>query len=414
MIDDRNDCPEGLSLNSFRKVYRISEITREIRSLIENTWPAIWIEGEISNLKTPASGHMYFTLKDSSSQIQAVFFSYRGRVSFPLKDGLKVIVLGSLSVYERGGNYQIIVQKVEPLGLGSLQLAFEELKKKLKEKGYFDDSKKKQIPLVPSKIGVVTSATGAAICDMLNVLNRRFADVHLILNPVRVQGEGSEKEIARAIDEFNEMMEVDVLIVGRGGGSLEDLWAFNTAEVAESIYRSKIPVISAVGHEIDWTISDFVADLRVPTPSAAAERVIIARSEIVDRISFLQEHITTRIKRQLERLRSRLVLAEKSRIFSEPVSSLRQYRQLCDDLYEKMCFRVKLRLEKGITKIGFLSERLNSLSPLNVLKRGYSVTYFTDEKKLVRDAGSLAEGDNIVTRLNKGKIKSTVKQIVLE
>jgi len=257
------------------KIYTVSELTREIKQVLETGFPCLWVEGEISNFKRHSSGHLYFTLKDENSQIRCAMWRYRANdLIFRPEDGMKVLVQGNLQVYEPGGYYQIIVQQVQPAGVGELQLAFEQLKKKLYAEGLFDEAHKKPIPIFPERIGVITSPTGAAIRDIISVITRRFPIAQIILAPVRVQGPGAKEEIVQAIQDFNEFGEVDVLIVGRGGGSLEDLWAFNEEVVARAIFTSKIPIISAVGHEIDFSISDFVADRRAPTPSAAAEMAV--------------------------------------------------------------------------------------------------------------------------------------------
>ena len=246
---------------------------------------------------------------------------------------------------------------------------------------------------------------------MLNVLDRRFSDIHLILNPVRVQGEGAEHEIAHAIDELNEKTDVDVIIIGRGGGSLEDLWAFNTEVVARSINRSRIPVISAVGHEIDWTISDYVADLRVPTPSAAAERVIIARSELVERLHFLSSRIASALGRNMDRWKGRVSMAQRSPVFSEPAGRLRQYQQLMDEYYEKMHLRMSYRIELGNRDVAAQAEKLETLSPLNVLKRGYSITSAAVTKKVVKNSSCVNVGEDIITTVGDGRIISKVSEI---
>ncbi|HDL78351.1 MAG TPA: exodeoxyribonuclease VII large subunit, partial [Bacteroidetes bacterium] len=279
-----------------KKIYTISEITRKIKRLLENAIPSIWLEGEISNFKRHSSGHIYFVLKDENSQISCVM--WRGRnngLYFTPQDGMKIQARGNVTVYEKRGNYQFEVLQMQPAGLGELQMALEQLKQSLKAEGLFDEQHKKKIPQYPEKIGIVTSPTGAAIRDLVSVVQRRFPSVQLILNPVRVQGAEAAGEIARAIDEFNAYGDVDVLIVGRGGGSLEDLWAFNEEVVARAIFRSKIPVISAVGHEIDFGISDFVADLRAPTPSAAAELVVRNREELLHTIQYLAQKMFGRI-----------------------------------------------------------------------------------------------------------------------
>jgi exodeoxyribonuclease VII large subunit len=257
------------------KIYTVSEITRLIKLELENKFPVIWVEGEIADFKRAHSGHLYFTLKDDKSALNCVMWrSSAVRVPFELESGLQVICKGQISVYEQRGQYQLYVEGVEPKGKGALQLAFEQLKEKLKNEGLFDTSIKKKLPLLPKKVGVVTSPRGAAIVDIIKTLERRFAQLHIVIYPVKVQGEGAGDEIVEAIDHLGSLKDIDVIIVGRGGGSLEDLWAFNEEKVARAIFRCPIPIISAVGHEIDFTIADFVADIRASTPSAAAEMVI--------------------------------------------------------------------------------------------------------------------------------------------
>ena len=290
-------------------IFSVTELTQSIKNLLETQFPPLWLEAEISNFRKPSSGHFYFTLKDERAQIQGIMYrSSASKVPFKIEDGMKLLVFGSISVYERSGQYQIIVQTMEPKGVGALQLAFEQLKKKLSEEGLFDSIHKKPIPLLPKKVGVVTSPTGAALRDILNILNRRFSNIHLIINPVRVQGEQSPMEIAAAIDEFNRLKLVDVILVTRGGGSLEDLWGFNDEHVARSIFASKIPVISAVGHEIDWTISDYVADLRVPTPSAAAELVISSKADLIEKLENYIYILNLKIKQNCNRVQCVTIL----------------------------------------------------------------------------------------------------------
>ena len=256
-------------------IFTVSEITAAVRGVLEDVFDAVWIEGEISNLRVPASGHNYFILKDGKAQIKCVMFrNYRSGLKFAPEDGDQVLLFGRVSVYEARGEYQVIVETMEPRGLGALQKAFEQLKEKLDKEGLFKDEKKKPIPEFPWKVGIITSETGAAVRDILNIMQRRNPKVSVLLYPVKVQGDGAAEEIAEAIETMNQRKDVEVLIVGRGGGSIEDLWAFNEEVVARAIYKSKIPVISAVGHEIDFTIADFVADLRAPTPSAAAELAV--------------------------------------------------------------------------------------------------------------------------------------------
>src|SRR5579863_5086030 len=271
-----------------RKIFRVSELSREIRNRLERDFPDLWVTGEISNLRSAPSGHYYFTLKDQNAQLRAVCFRGQARyLKFKPEDGLSVIARGQLTIYEARGEYQLVVEFLEPAGLGALQLAFEQLKANLAGEGLFEAARKKPLPVLPRTIGVVTSPTGAVIRDILRVLKRRFRNMNVLLYPVKVQGEGAAKEISEGIEYFNRHTLVDVMIVARGGGSLEDLWAFNEEVVARAIASSKIPVISAVGHETDFTIADFVADLRAPTPSAAAELVIQAKSELLQQLDSL-------------------------------------------------------------------------------------------------------------------------------
>jgi len=274
------------------RVYTVSEVTRLVKLEVENAFPLVWVEGEISNFRSYPSGHIYFTLKDEQCQLQAVMWRSNARLlKFALKDGLKVICRGRLSVYEARGQYQLMADLIEPKGKGALQLAFEELKEKLKAEGLFDPKHKKPLPLFPKKVGIVTSPRGAAIIDILRTLERRFARLHILIYPAKVQGEGAADEIVEGIDFLGRQPDIDVLIVGRGGGSIEDLWAFNEEKVARAIFRSPIPVISAVGHEVDYTIADFVADIRASTPSVAAEIVIKEEQALVDRIDGLARRL---------------------------------------------------------------------------------------------------------------------------
>ncbi len=291
---DNSDCraTPAATLATQRRVFSISEITKNIRSVLEENFSGVWVEGEISNFKFHTSGHMYFSLKDEFSQIQCVMFrSENAKLDFDPKEGLSVVCFGRVSVYPVRGQYQLYAERMEPKGLGALQLKFQQLKEKLKKEGLFDEARKREIPYLPNRIGIVTSIDGAALKDILNVLDRRFSTVSILINPVAVQGAGAAASIAEAIEDFNRLKNVDVLIVGRGGGSLEDLWAFNEEIVARAIFNSRIPVISAVGHEVDFTIADFVADLRAATPSAAAEIVMPMKEELILRISDLKLRI---------------------------------------------------------------------------------------------------------------------------
>lgn len=394
-----------------KKVLSVSELTREIKSLLENRFSHAWVEGEISGFKHHQSGHIYFSLKDDKALLKAVFFSrYHHDVRFDLEDGLKVICYGKISVYEVRGEYQIYVERIEPKGLGALQLAFEQLKAKLSQEGLFDPSRKRSIPPYPRKVGIVTSPTGAAIRDILNIVDRRFAGIHILINPVRVQGEGSAEEIARAIDEFNELEDVDVLIVGRGGGSLEDLWAFNEETVACAIHRSRIPVISAVGHEVDWTIADMVADLRAPTPSAAAELVTRSREELERRIKDLAWRAETNAKKiwQMQDERVQRLLA--SPAFRQPQSLIEQWVQRVDEQVRQLGNYARNLLTVKRSHLKHAAGKLDALSPLGILNRGYSLT-FDGRGRLLKNADSLNAGEVVKTRLERGTFESKIIKI---
>lgn len=394
------------------KIFSVSEITSSLKELIEESFSPLWVEGEISNLREPTSGHLYFTLKDEDAQIQVVMFrSRKDFLKFRLEGGMKVIVYGRVSVYEKAGQYQIIAEEIEPRGIGALQIAFEQLKKRLASEGLFDSSHKIPIPLFPQRIGVVTSSTGAAFQDILKVMKRRFSNVEVILNPVPVQGEEAAEKIARAISELDSLGEVDVIIVGRGGGSLEDLWAFNEEVVARAIYACRTPVISAVGHEIDWTIADFVADLRAPTPSAAAEMVIGKKEEFLEKIEGLYSQIRSLVSSIVERKRMYLENLMGSYGFRHPIDMVRKYAQRIDELV----YRIEVRITH---KISFLREKLMAtlrhldvLSPLNVLRRGYSITFSLPERTVVRSSRDIVCGKEIETQLAEGKIISKVMEV---
>jgi len=399
-------------LNQDICVYSVSEITNNIKTSLEESFANIWIEGEISNFKLPSSGHMYFTLKDENSQLKAVMFKgANSKLKFEPKDGLKVLVYGNITVYEKGGNYQINIKKMEPKGLGELQLAFLQLKEKLEKEGLFDRSKKKAIPRFPNKIGIVTSPTGAAIRDILNVLSRRYSHANIIINPAAVQGDNAKHEIAQAINEFNEMKEVEVIIIGRGGGSIEDLWAFNEELVAYAIFNSKIPIISAVGHEIDWTISDFVADLRVPTPSAAAELVAAEESALRETLSYYIEKLLQPIQNKFNNFRNRIELAKQHYVFKEPTNMITQHRQRVDEVENFLKNKITYSLNLQKNNMANLTSRLENLNPLRVLKRGYSITTKVKSTTVIKDISSLKEGEELETKLSNGKFISQIKKI---
>ncbi len=412
------------------KIYKVSEITRLIRSTLEGAFGEVWLEGEISNVRRPASGHYYFTVKDEGAQISAVLFrgSQRGLKVQP-EDGLLARIFGEITVYERGGNYQLLVKNLEEAGKGALHARFEKLKKKLLEEGLFDKDRKKALPLLPRRIGVVTSRTGAAVRDILNVLARRFPNLQVVLVPVKVQGEGSAEEIAAGIELLNESGDIDVMIIGRGGGSLEDLWCFNEEVVARAIAASSAPVISAVGHEIDFTISDFVSDLRAPTPSAAAELVVGRKEEFEDHLKGLESRGIASLRDQLLKAKYRVETAGASYVFREPASIIKQHAQTLDGLQTRMQHSLtfvvhstrqrtvelltpmkhamKMRLQMGGEAVERLGGQLRALSPLSVLERGYSVTTRSDGG-LLKDVSEVEQGEIIKTRLAKGTLESKV------
>src|SRR5438046_710394 len=336
------------NLQPSRRALTVSELTARIRDLLAKNFTELSVEGEISNCREAQSGHLYFTLKDEKAQIRCVWFKQDRRgVKFRVEDGLKVNLRGSISVYEQRGEYQIYVESMDPLGVGALQLAFDQLKKRLEAEGLFDAKHKKPLPLLPSRIGLITSPTGAAVRDVVRILRRRFPNVCLALFPVRVQGDGSALEIVKAIKFFNQQKTVDVLIVGRGGGSMEDLWAFNEEIVARAIFESKIPVISGVGHETDFTIADFVADVRASTPSAAAEIVVQTRREFDKHVKSLQDALGEQMRYRILVLSRRVHELSARRGFRRPLDLLRQQRQRADELTSRLATGLRARLEQA-------------------------------------------------------------------
>jgi len=402
-----------------KRIYSVTELTRNIRVILEDTFPAVWIEGEVSNFTKHTSGHMYFTLKDNSSQLSCVIFKgVNQNLKFRIESGMQLICFGRISIYDKRGSYQLYIEQAEPRGVGALQLAFQQLKEKLAKEGLFDKSHKAPIPFLPTCIGVVTSPTGAAIRDILNVTRRRFSNVEIIINPVRVQGKGAEKEIADAIKEFNTFNEdltlgrqIDVMIVGRGGGSLEDLWAFNEEVLARVIYDSEIPVISAVGHEIDYTIADMVSDLRAPTPSAAAELVIPKKEDLEERISAITGRLRKVLINKIGLLKERLINLRESYVLREPLNLFRQAKQRVDELEKVLNTGLKALTDTKQQNLKLSLGKLEALSPLAVLSRGYSITMKVPDGKILKDSRALKKGDRIKTSLNKGVFISEVKEI---
>jgi exodeoxyribonuclease VII large subunit len=438
----------------FRNILTVSELTQEIKDILENRFPDLWVEGEISNLRVPPSGHIYFTLKDQSSQIRAVFFRMQARsLRFVPEDGLQIVCRGRVSLYEKRGEYQFILESMEPKGVGALQLAFLQLKEKLEKEGLFDPAHKKPMPMVPQTIGIVTSPTGAVIRDMVQILGRRFENLHLLLYPVRVQGEGASDEIAEAVRYLNQRSDVDVIILGRGGGSLEDLWAFNEEAVARAIYDSKIPIISAVGHETDYTVADFVADLRAPTPSAAAELAVRDKREIKNSLRYLSGRLENEVVQICQGYRTHL--SHLVRVFREPEKQIEEYLFRMDDLVNRlrlltswtlnrkrqkhvhlgenlllrnpierlknlrlcvsengkqMTRSFKHAIELRRQRVGGILGKLDSLSPLSILRRGYSITRHLPSLQIVREAARVKPGDKVEVKLFRGTLLCGVEK----
>jgi len=424
-----------------RHVYTVSEITQDIKILLENTFTEVWVEGEISNANAHPSGHFYLSLKDKDAVLPAAIFAYRSKdIKFKLENGLKVVCSGKLNVYPPLGKYTFLIDKLEPKGIGGLQLALEQLKKRLEGDGLFAAEHKRPIPYLPSGVGIVTSLSGAAIKDILKVLDRRFSGARIVVSPAQVQGEGSGPDIVRAIkliNEFNDTLaaseRIEVMIVGRGGGSIEDLWAFNEEVVAKAIYESKIPVISAVGHERDWTIADLVADLRAPTPSVAAELVIPKKEDLWEKLDSLRQDLLRAaeaaaldFRQGIDDCAWRMQLgaenifklnfaifssAEKKLSLLNPVILITQNIRKIADFSRQMQVRAGHFIELRQTQLMSAAQRLTALSPLNVLGRGYSIAFKMPGSTVIKDAALIKEGDIIKTRLDKGEVLSRVTEV---
>jgi exodeoxyribonuclease VII large subunit len=394
-------------------LYTITEITHKIKVLIEGSFDDVWVLGEVSNLRIPQSGHLYFTLKDENSSLRAVLFKGNlSNIEFSPEDGMMVRAHGYLSVYEPRGEYQLVVDQIEPAGLGSLYIAFEKLKERLKREGLFDPSHKRPIPFLPDTIGVITSPTGAAIRDILNVIRRRFFNVRILICPVRVQGPGAALEIDEAIRMMNTYdPRPDVLLLGRGGGSIEDLWAFNEEVVARSIYDSKIPIISCVGHETDFTIADFVADLRAPTPSAAAELVVQNREELISKLRLFRTRFNNRMKSILSTLTIRLEHCINSPVFTRPYTRINELSQRIDDLSSRIETLFFRHLERKRASLELLGHRLEALNPVVLLSKGYSITFRYPGGEVVRDVAQLVEDESIRIRVYRGEVISRVMEL---
>lgn len=395
-----------------RRVYTVSALTTEVKAVLEDSFPAIWVEGEISNFKHHTSGHMYFTLKDAQAQIRGVMFRGHNRLlRFQPTDGLAVLVCGAVTVYERRGDYQITAEFMEPKGVGALQLAFEQLKARLEAEGLFRDSRKRPLPLLPRKIGIVTSPTGAVIRDMLTIIGRRFPGLEVLIHPVAVQGAGAAGEIAAALRRLGSREDLDVLIVARGGGSLEDLWAFNEEIVARALAASPIPVISAVGHETDVTIADFVADLRAPTPSAAAELVVAQRDELRQRVDELTARGLSALQRVMTVRRSRVEMLGRHLLLLSPVARLARQADRLQDLRRRLgAWWVLFRTVRS-ERLARAAATLESLSPLGILGRGYSICFALPGRRILKAAAEVNQGSTVAVRLHQGELQCVVQAV---
>jgi exodeoxyribonuclease VII large subunit len=437
-----------------RRVLSVSELTGRIRTLLEERFIEIWVEGELSNCRMWNTGHMYFTLKDANAQIRGVMFRSAIRyLRFKPQDGLRVVARGRVSVYDPKGEYQLVCEHLEPEGLGARQLAFDQLKERLAREGLFDERRKRALPALPRKIGVVTSLDGAAVRDIIQVLRRRYANAHIVIRPARVQGEGAALEIARAMTAIGKVKGVDVVIVGRGGGSIEDLWAFNEEVVARAIAGCPVPTISAVGHETDVTIADFVADLRAPTPSAAAEMVVARKDDFCARIDRLGHRVEAAMTGRVHRMRARLGSVESRPGYAGFEMRIAMRGRRADDVSHQLLralrgrlgrrerayqalrlaletfdvrrrfgtIRTRLvaadgrlrssadrRIHAADARLRGTAARLDSLSPLAVLGRGYAVCWNADRTAIVRDASTVNAGEKVHVKLERGELDCSV------
>jgi len=423
-----------LELVPGRKVWRVAELTAQVRELLERAFRDLWVQGEVSNFRVSPYGHYYFTLKDASAQLRCFVNKKDARfLRLRPEDGLEVTVRGALGVYEARGDYQLLVNYLEPVGLGALQLAFEQLKARLQAEGLFAASRKKPLPMLPQRLGLITSPRGAAVADMIRILRRRYENLHLLLYPVRVQGEGAAEEMVEALEFFNRAApRVDVIILARGGGSLEDLWAFNEEVLARAIAASKIPVITGVGHETDFTIADFVADLRAPTPSAAAELVIKSKEQLKERLQALEARMAQLVRYQTLHSRQRLtellaapgwrrlegLVREQSQRADELAAALRL--ALRDSVAEARqrwalaaarlaSFDLRGRVRQERLRLKALAGQLHQLSPMRVLERGYAIV-FDEAGNVVKSAGAVSVGDALAIQLARGRLRAEVKK----
>ena len=415
-----------------RDIYSVTRLNREAKAVLEGSFPPLWVQGEISNMARPSSGHLYFSLKDRHSQVRCAMFKGRNQIlKFNPENGVEVFVQASISLYEGRGEFQLIINQMEPAGIGALQLAFEQLKERLQTEGLFDPAHKKPLPVFPQQIGVVTSPTGAAVRDVLHVLKRRYPTADVIIYPVPVQGEGAAARIAEALQIANQRNECEVLILARGGGSLEDLWSFNEERVARAIFNSALPIITGIGHETDFTIADFVADQRAPTPSAAAELASPDHNQLFAQVQHRQNGLVTSMLRKLERYRQTLAYCEKKlpnpvrqlqsisqrvdelsmRNQFNPVQRLGHYREKCQYLHEQLRANMSYTLREAGNRLGRSAHALQTVSPLSTLERGYAIVSTAANGHIVRDVATLKPGDRLTTRIAHGSFESQVTGI---
>jgi exodeoxyribonuclease VII large subunit len=400
-----------LDLAGARKVYTVSQVNEQIHELLEASFPELWVEGELSNCRAYPSGHTYMTLKDEGAQIAAVLFKGAAfGLKFKPADGLKVLVRARVSSYVKRGDVQLIVSSMEPREKGALQLAFEQLKARLAAEGLFAEERKKPLPPYPRRAGIITSSQGAAVHDMITVLSRRWPALEILLYPVKVQGEGAAAEIARAVADFNALLpDTDVLLVGRGGGSIEDLWAFNEEPVARAIAASRIPVISCVGHETDFTIADFAADVRAPTPSAAAELAVPDQAAVLAGLADCRRRLTSSIVELVRGLEARLDFARRHPFLQSPHRMYEERSKRVDELSGRLpeaLRRVLLHAEKDLR---LQMEKLDAFSPLKVLGRGYAIAEKLPGREILRRAEQVRPGDRVRVRLRQGEIHCEVR-----
>jgi exodeoxyribonuclease VII large subunit len=396
-----------------RQMLTVTQLNARIKLALQEAFPDVWVSGEISDLARPHSGHVYFSLKDETAQLRAVLWRNAARrLTFDLDDGMEVICRGEIDVYSPRGSYQLVVREVEPRGVGALQLALEKLRKALTAEGLFEPAHKQPLPRFPRRIAVVTSPTGAAIRDFLEVVRRRYPGVHILVIPTRVQGKGAGVEVAAAVRTANALRPPpDVLVVTRGGGSLEDLWCFNEEPLVREIFASRVPVVSAIGHEIDVTLSDLVADVRALTPSEAAERVVPANEDLRAALRVLGRRLGTSLAARVRQARSRLEALAARPVFRKPQERVHELARRVDELESRATRAARMRCQRAADQLRSLAARLESLSPLAVLGRGYSLTQKTRDGQFVSDAGELSVGETIRSRLARGAVVSRVEEL---